>query len=444
MLKLWTLEGELLKQWKYIHQGPIAKLTLKDEELATGGSDSSIRLWNLQRQVCVLCLKGGQGVMNVVEFHPTEKWIFGSGNDGKIGKWEIENGNLCTLFSGHYSKVTCLCFHSDNIHFVTASRDKVLILWNVNKVSALKTIPTYEAIESVVALPRKFKLPSNILIEKDGIYIATGGDKGIIRIWNVANCKEIYAQQNSLINKSTEEGGLAITRLLFNSELKTFAVVSQEHTILVYDLKLFNCIKQFVGFTDEILDAIYIGKDDAYLAIATNSSDIKVYEETTMNCQLLQGHTDLILALNKSPSKPDLMVSSSKDNSIRLWLIEKSNIHCVGIGRKHTGSVGSVALAQSNFIVSVSQDTCIKVWQIPAKLERDINLVCLHTQVAHQKDINTVAISPNEKMIATGAQDKSIKLWNENLDLLGILKGHRRGVWCVRFSPVDQVCIHLQ
>lgn len=31
-------------------------------------------------------------------------------------------------------------------------------------------------------------------------------------------------------------------------------------------------------------------------------------------------------------------------------------------------------------------------------------------------------------------------MWSlPDLSLLGVLTGHRRGVWCVRFSPVDQI-----
>lgn len=99
---------------------------------------------------------------------------------------------------------------------------------------------------------------------------------------------------------------------------------------------------------------------------------------------------------------------------------------------------------------------------------------------AHEKDINTVALAPNDKIIATGSQDKTIKvslslltthcstrfynhatflrtgvyptfhicfthtavylqLWAyPALTPLASLSGHRRGVWCVEFSPVDQ------
>lgn len=59
------------------------------------------------------------------------------------------------------------------------------------------------------------------------------------------------------------------------------------------------------------------------------------------------------------------------------------------------------------------------------------------------QDVNSVAVSPNDKLLASGSQDRTAKLWSlageGNLGLLGVFRGHRRGVWTVCFSPVDQV-----
>lgn len=442
LLKLWNENGKLEKMWKYIHRGPIAKLTIRNQTLASGGSDSVIRLWNLEHQVCIASLKESQGVVNIVEFHPTENLLFGSGDNGKLYSWDLSTYTVVQVYNAHFSKINGIVFHFDGHHFITSGRDKVLVLWEIGKATCLRTIPVYEAVETIVGLPAKFKLPNFKPMPKS-IYVASAGEKGIIRVWDVTSSKEVYTQSESLISQAKEEGGLSITKLLFNAKHKSFAVVTAEQNILIHFLKSFICSRQFVGFSDEILDVTYFGKDDAYIAVATNSSYIKMYENSSLNCQLLKGHTDIVLSLNKSTTNPNLLISSSKDNSIRLWLHSDGIVKCVGIGMRHTGSVGSVDFSKTNlqFAVSVSQDTCVKMWEIPKKLEENTQLNCIYTEVAHQKDINCITVSPNDKIIATASQDKTAKLWSDSLTLLGTLRGHRRGIWCVRFSPVDQVVV---
>ena len=60
------------------------------------------------------------------------------------------------------------------------------------------------------------------------------------------------------------------------------------------------------------------------------------------------------------------------------------------------------------------------------------------------QDINTVDVSPNDRLLVSGSQDKTVKMWGaKDGALLGTFRGHRRGVWSVKFSPVDQVyCTH--
>jgi len=45
-------------------------------------------------------------------------------------------------------------------------------------------------------------------------------------------------------------------------------------------------------------------------------------------------------------------------------------------------------------------------------------------------------------MVATGSQDKTVKVWKStDLSLLLSLQGHKRGVWDIAFSPVEKVLV---
>jgi len=62
---------------------------------------------------------------------------------------------------------------------------------------------------------------------------------------------------------------------------------------------------------------------------------------------------------------------------------------------------------------------------------------------AHGKDVNAIAISPNDQLLATASQDKTVKLFKFNTKTTmaqewATLIGHKRGVWDIAFSPVEQ------
>ncbi|CAK1596137.1 unnamed protein product [Parnassius mnemosyne] len=451
LMKLWDRNtGKQLKVWRSGHKGAVARLAFDptDSNIASAGSDGNIRLWDLNHYTCISSLHGALGVFTVVKYHPdiSKQIIFGAADDTKIRSWDSKTGKELLLYSGHFSKVTSLLFTSDGEYMVSSGRDRVLILWKIGESKAVRVLPVYESIETAILLPPSFKIPNfKKKLEMDGIYVACAGEKGIVKVWNLQMSRLMFEQNNSLVSPASEEGGLAITYLLFNEARNMLSVVTADHNIIIHDLETFNCLKQMIGFTDEILDIVFIGKDESHFIVATNSRDLKHYELDNLNCKILKGHTDIVLSLACFPTRPDMFVSSGKDNTVRIWLRDINNdIKCLGVGSRHTASVGSVFTSQTSdkFFTSVSQDNCLKVWSVPKNLDvSELKIKSTHTELAHQMDINCVAVSPNDKIIATASQDKTAKLWSEDLTLLGVLKGHRRGIWCVRFSPVDQVVL---
>lgn len=450
LLKLWDFAtGELKRTWKNLHVGPVSCLEYSpnNELLASGGADSFIRVWDFNNQICKGTLKGAQGVIGVLRWHPREQVVVGAGDDATIYAWNLETREIVKTFPGHISKVTAISFTNDGKFFVSSSRDKVLILWDFEKGKQIRTVPVYEGIECAMVLPHHMQLPNGVkLTDESKVYVACAGEEGIVKVWQMNDSKMLFKQEKSLISKASVEGGLAITQMLHNAQLQQIALVSFDHNIIVHDLSTFACRKQLIGFTDEILDLALMGRKDQYLAMATNSNDIKVYDTLTMNSIILKGHSEIVLAL---AAYKNILLSSGKDNSVRIWQADFDNFTftCVAVGMKHTKAVGSVDMSKvsGSFFASVSQDQCLKLWKLPKKFETQSEpekLNCINTQLAHEKDINCVTISPNDRYIATSSQDKTAKLWDStDLKLLGVFRGHRRGVWSVRFAPIDQIVV---
>lgn len=197
------------------------------------------------------------------------------------------------------------------------------------------------------------------------------------------------------------------------------------------------------------MDIKFLGTNQEHIAVATNSPNIKVFDLKTMNCSIIKGHADIVLSLEVFPSDPYLMISSSKDNSVRLWKFNPENMEatCCFYGSGHSHSVTSLGVPSSTitWFISGSEDKTIKIWNVPEITNNSGNSpTALQTKQAlhaHEKDINSINISPNDKLLCTGSQDRTAKIWSieEGLTQVGVLRGHKRGIWCVQFSRVDKV-----
>ncbi|XP_022093609.1 transducin beta-like protein 3 isoform X2 [Acanthaster planci] len=460
LLKQWDWREErCVRTWKAIHVGPVVSMTFDATStlLATGSSDSTIKLWDIVRQYCTHNFKGSQGVVSVLDFHPVSEklLLFSAADDCKIRVWDLKTSRCEAVLESHYSGVTGFAFTEDGQTMFSSGRDSIVTVWDLGSYTVRKTVPVYEPLESVIVPPSDTDCSKVGITGKDTFFI-TAGSQGLLKVWDASTAKCVFTQRQQLPHQTHTEGQVKgqeqqlathINQAMLCSTLGVIAVVTYDHNILMFGLKDFDLEKQFVGYNEEILDLCFMGEKDTHLAVASNSEQIRVFDLSSLSCQILPGHTDIVLALEVFKNGL-MLVSSSKDNTVRLWSMDPASgsVHCVAVGKGHTHSVGALTTARlsSSFFVSGSEDCTIKVWKIPSNLptEKDTAPAPLQvkfTERAHEKDINSVAVSPNDKLLATGSQDRTARLWHlEKETSLGSFRGHRRGIWCVQFSPTDQ------
>jgi len=165
-----------------------------------------------------------------------------------------------------------------------------------------------------------------------------------------------------------------------------------------------------------------------------------------------------------------ILVSGSKDRTARIWAPFSTQDEttswgygCVGICEGHAESVGAVTMARggdsSKFMFTGSQDRTIKMWdvsEIPTQFDNSGNQAAIRcksltTHKAHEKDINSLDVAPNDRFLVSGSQDRTAKVYEiqytvgsggsvrGELKLIGTCKGHKRGVWTVRFGREERI-----
>ncbi|KAI4343751.1 hypothetical protein L6164_011061 [Bauhinia variegata] len=473
-IRVWDLSTlKCVRSWKG-HDGPVMSMACHPSGglLATGGADRKVLVWDVDGGYCTHYFTGHRGVISSILFHPDprKQLLFSGSDDGgehaSVRVWDVsksKNKKCIATLDNHRSAVTSLAVSEDERTLLSAGRDKVVTLWDLHDYSNKKTVVTNEAVEAVCVIGSRSPFASSLESYKkhnakkqggsQAVYFVSVGESGIVRIWNSEGAVCLFEQKTSDVTVSSDEDGSqrGFTSAVMLPSNQGLLCVTADQQFLFYSLDYSEetlqlvLTKRLVGYNEEIVDMKFLGDDEKLLAIATNLEQVRVYDLSSMSCSyVLAGHTEIVLCLDTcvSSSGRTLIVTGSKDNSVRLW--ESESRSCLGVGIGHGGAVGAIAFSKKkrDFFVSGSSDRTLKVWSLEGlsdDVTLPINLKAKAVVGAHDKDINSVAVAPNDSLVCSGSQDRTACVWRlPDLVSVVVLKGHKRGIWSVEFSPVDQ------
>ena len=468
VVKIWDIRGGYVTHTFRGHAGVISALHFFEATGSTTETGISAKHRRKQRRKSVPTQnEDTQGVERDDRLLTASFRLASGSEDGKIRVWDLEKRKAISTLDSHVSVVRRLDFFSAENVLISASRDKTAILWDAQSWKVRKVIPVLEGVESVGFL-------------KDGAYIYTGGENGRLRIWRTDSGKEVTQEQD------TGDEGDGIVHILYHPNLTFLLCVHADQNLVLHDLLPLSeiasdttieplpILRRISGTHDEIIDLAYVTPERSLLALATNSEDIRLVSIATevsktattnrgnyfgADVALLSGHEDIIICLDVDWSGCWL-ATGAKDNTARLWRINRSenSYKCFAVFTGHAESMGAISLPSNPpqagssaymnpldnpppFVLTGSQDGTIKRWDIPRAQASKADKKpprALYTRKAHDKDINAIDTNHNSTLFASASQDRTVKIWSvEEGEVQGILRGHRRGVWSVKFSPRD-------
>ncbi|KAK9757313.1 hypothetical protein RND81_01G155600 [Saponaria officinalis] len=463
-IRVWDLSSlKCVRSWKG-HDGPVLAMACDASGglLATAGADRKVLVWDVDGGFCTHYFKGHKGIVTCIMFHPDPNHLilFSGSDDATVRAWDLVTKKCAATMEKHFSAVVSLAISEDRRFLLSAGRDKVVNLWDLTSYAYKKTIPTYEVLVAVCVIHSGTPLYDSLSLHKLGkskstqeVYFLTAGERGIVRIWNSEGAVCLFEQKTSDVvvgsDQDDQRRGFTAARMLLSDQGLLCVTADQQflfysplkHSEEVLDLGL---SKRLIGYNEEIVDMKFVGEDENFLAVATNLEQVQVYDLASMSCSyVLAGHSGIILCLDTciGSSGSTYIVTGSKDNSVRLWDTETRE--CIGVGIGHLGAVGAVAFSkkQRNFFVSGSSDHTLKVWSFEGLIvnsDKPNSLKVKGAVGAHNKDINSIAIAPDDSLVCSGSQDRTARLFRlPDLVEVGTLVGHKRGIWFVEFSPVD-------
>ncbi|KAG8514018.1 Apoptotic protease-activating factor 1, partial [Galemys pyrenaicus] len=421
--------------------------------LATGSSDSYLKLWDLNEESCRNTLFDHENAVTHCRFSPDDKFLASCSADGTLKLWDVKSANLWKsidvkqffLNSEEPQEdmeviVKCCSWSADGARIMVAAKNKIF-LFDIHTRNLLAEI--YTGHQSTIQYC-DFSPHNHLVIVALSQYC--------VELWNMDSCLKVadcrghlswvhcvkFSPDGSSFLTSSDDQTIRLweTRKVCQNSATVLKqeidVVFQENEVMVLaadNIRRLQLINGKTGHTDYLTEAqiscCCLSPHLQYIAFGDEEGAIKILEPlNNRTFQSRTGHKNTVRHMQFTADGKTL-VSSADDPVIQVWNWQSDKYVFL---QAHQEAVKDFRLLKNSSLLSWSFDGTVKVWNIiTGEIEKD--------RVCHQDTVLSCGISPDATKFSSTSADKTARIWSfESFSFLRELKGHKGCVRCSVFS----------
>ncbi|KAH6799166.1 receptor for activated C kinase 1C [Perilla frutescens var. frutescens] len=220
--------------------------------------------------------------------------------------------------------------------------------------------------------------------------------------------------QEQLVLRGTMRGHTdwvtAIAAPIDNSD--TIVTASRDKSLILWKLtkeqSTFGvAARRLTGHSHFVQDVV-LSSDGQFALSGSWDAELRLWDlQTGDTARRFVGHTKDVLSVAFSADNRQI-VSASRDKSIKLWNTLGECKYTIQEGDAHSDWVSCVRFSPDNTqptVISGSWDKTVKVWNLT-------NCKLRTTLTGHSGYVNTVVVSPDGSLCASGGKDGVVLLWD--------------------------------
>jgi len=377
------------------------------DRLAAAYSDGIVRIWDLNSESFHLALRGHSSIINAVAFTPDGRLLVSCGTgDGTVRLWDAKRGELQRTLTGADNNANCLAVSPDGRLLVVAGNDRKILLWDLH------------AQQPEAELLGEHRVYVHCLaFSPDGQTLLSGSEDGYVKLWDLPRRKLI-----STFRRHT--GAVAGAVFLRDGQV---ASVSWDGSVKVWDTAT-ELVSLQQGHPGQVF-AVALAADGKRLLSAGEDGLVRVWDlATNPEPLVLTCDKGLIRGLAFSPDSQRL-VSAGNDRTVRIWDLSQPHQPLV-VGQHADFGMAALFNPAGSEIITADLQGNVTTWDAATGSE-------IEPLEPVRGPLWSLAQSPDGKTLAAaGYTSNAVVLWDVATGKKrATLTGHQDRVWSVVFSP---------
>lgn len=240
---------------------------------------------------------------------------------------------------------------------------------------------------------------------------AWSGEGNLLAVASYKEVRLLSPESRALLRSVAAPPG-PVTDLLFTGDGKQIVAAGGEPglfgEVVISDVATGQALRTLRGHKDSLY-AVALSPDGKLLATASYDQQIVLWDyESGSQLGVLEGHSGAVFDLAFNPDGR-LLASASADRTVKLWDVAARKR--LDTFAQPLQEVYSVAFSPDGQRVAAGGvDNRIRVWQISSGAQEGTNPI-LYSKFAHQGPIIKLLYSPDGKMLASVAEDRTLRLF---------------------------------
>ena len=414
------------------HEAPVfcAVFSPGGERIASASHDCLIKLWDASTGRELHSFRAHDKPARAVAFSPDGRFLASGGSDGTVKVWDMQTDQPLPAWEGNVSGIVwSLAFSANGQSLASGSDDGPKMsgevkLWDVAKRREIWSRKGQGIMVRALAF------------HPDGQHLAwRSRSNGIVTVCDMHTGQE----------RLTLAGGMGGGRgMAFSPDGRLLACTSGDkhgnEEVTVWD---WQAGQQRLTLRGHIRDIFCVAFSPDGRRLVTGGADetIKIWDSATgQEALTLRDHKGIVWSVAFSRDGHRL-VSAGTDQAVRVWDARpwqdgERGMEIVTLCGHSTGVLSVAFHSQGAVLASGSADGTYKLWDTKTCMEQ----LTLPGSTGTVR--NTVAFSPDGKLLATAGQERTVKVWHIDPKRgmgskrpVHNLQGHTDGILSVAFSP---------